>query len=41
MTESVGVGKVVFNERLGKGEVIGDENEGAIAKCASSECVNN
>jgi hypothetical protein len=41
MAESIGVGKVLFNERLGKGEVIGDEDEGAIAKCTSGECVDN
>jgi hypothetical protein len=41
MTESVGACEVVFDKRLGKWEVIGDEDEGAIAKCAGSESVDD
>ena len=41
MAESVGASKVVFNESLGEGEVIGDEDEGAVAECACSESVDD
>jgi hypothetical protein len=41
MTESIGVGKVMFDEGLGEGKVIGHEDEGAIAECACSKSVDD
>lgn len=41
VAESICRGKMVFDEGFGKGEVVGDENEGTVSECAGCECVND
>ena len=41
VAESVGTGKMVFNEGLGKGEVIGDKYERTVSECAGRESIDD